>query len=49
MTDRLLIAVHAFVSRVSMSASVDGTLLPRKVNLFTSFRELLFGVEMSPV
>ena len=28
MTDRLLIAVHAFVSRVSMSISVDETLLP---------------------
>ena len=29
MTDNLLIAVHAFVSRVSMSVSVDETLLPR--------------------
>ena len=29
MTDSLLIAVHAFVSRVSMSFSVDETLLPR--------------------
>ena len=29
MTDSLSIAVHAFVSRVSMSFSVDETLLPR--------------------
>ena len=29
MTDSLLIAVHAFASRVSMSVSVDETLLPR--------------------
>ena len=28
MTDSLLIAVHAFVSRVSMSVPVDETLLP---------------------
>ena len=28
MTDRLLVAVHAFVSRVLMSVSVDETLLP---------------------
>ena len=49
MSDSLLIDVHAFVSRVSMSASVDETLLPRKVNLSTSFRELPFSVEMSPV
>ena len=33
------VAVYAFVSRVSMSFSVDETLLPRYVNLFTSFRE----------
>ena len=31
--DSLLIAVHAFVSLVSMSFSVDSTLLPRYVNL----------------
>ena len=36
MIDSLLIAVHAFVSRVSMSFSVDSTLLPRYVNLSTS-------------
>ena len=38
MIDSLSIAVHAFVSRVSMSFSVDETLLPRYVNLSTSFR-----------
>ncbi len=49
MIDSLSIAVHAFVSRVSMSFSVDETLLPRSVNLFTSFREVPSSVEMSPV
>ena len=29
MNDNLSIAVHAFASRVSMSVSVDETLLPR--------------------
>ena len=48
MTDRLLIAVHAFASRVLLSVSVHETLLPRKVNLSTSFRELPFSVEMLP-
>ena len=48
-TDRLSLAVHAFASRVSMSVSVDEILLPRQVNLSTSFRELPFTVEMSPV
>ena len=48
MTDSLLIAVHAFVSRVSISFSVDGTLLPRKVNLSTSFREVPSSIEMWP-
>ena len=43
------IAVHAFVSRVSMSFSVDESLLPRQVNLSTSFREVPSSVEMSPV
>ena len=38
MIDSLSITVHAFVSRVSMSFSVDETLLPRSVNLSTSFR-----------
>ena len=32
-----------------MSVSVDETLFPRKVNLSTSFRELPFSVEMSPL
>ena len=36
--DSLLIAVHAFVNLVSMSFSVDSTLLPRLVNLSTSSR-----------
>ena len=49
MTDCLSIDVHDFASLVSMSVSVDETLLPRKVNLSTSFRDLSFSVEMSPV
>ena len=49
MIDSLSIAVHAFVSRSSMSFSVDETLLPRLVNLSTSFREVPTSVEMSPV
>ena len=47
MTDSLWIAVHAFASRVLMSASVDETLLSSLVNLFTSFRELTYSEEMS--
>ena len=39
MINSLSIAVYAFVSCVSMSFSVDETLLPRWVNLSTSFRE----------
>ena len=35
MTDSLSIAVHVFVSRVSISVSVDETLLPTLVNLST--------------
>ena len=49
MTDSLLLALHAFVSRVSMSVPVDKKLLPRKMNLSTSFRELPFRDEISPV
>ena len=49
MTDIQSLAVHAFASRVLMSVSVDKTLLPKKVNLSTSFRELPFSMEMSPV
>ena len=41
-TDSLLIAVHAFASRVFMSFSVDEMLLRRYVNLSTSFRESFF-------
>ena len=46
MANSLLIAVHAFTSRVLMSFSVNETLLPRQVNLSTSFREPPFSVEM---
>ena len=42
MIDSLLIAVPAFFSRVLMSFSVDETLLPRQVNLSTSFRKLTY-------
>ena len=49
MIDSLSIAVHPFVSRVSMSFSVDETLFPRKVNLSTNFREVPSSVEISPV
>ena len=45
--DSLLIAVHAFVNLVSMSFSVDATLLPSKVNLSTSLRGVPSRVEMS--
>ena len=34
MTDSLMIAVHAFVSRMSMSVSVDETLLPNMINIY---------------
>ena len=47
--DSLLIAVHAFVNLVSMSFSVDVTLLPRYLNLSTSSRGVPSRVEMSPV
>ena len=49
MTDSLSIAVYAFTNRVLMSFSEDETLLRRLVNLSTSFRELPFCVEMSPL
>ena len=49
MTDSLSIADHAFTSRKLMSFSVDETLLPRWVNLFTSFWEPPFSVEISPL
>ena len=49
MTDSLLLAVHAFASRVLMSVLVVETLLTWYVNLSTSFRELPFSVEMSPI
>ena len=47
--DSLLIAVHAFVNLVSMSFSVDATLLPREVNLSTSLRGVPSRVEISSV
>ena len=46
MTDNLSISVHAFASCMLMSVSIGETLLPRKVNLSTSFRELQFSVEI---
>ena len=49
MFESLLIAVHVFVSRVSMSFSVDETLLPRYVSLSTCFREAPSSVVISPV
>ena len=49
MTDSLSMAVHTFASRMLMSFSVDETLFPRLVILYTSFRELPFSVQMSPV
>ena len=49
MIARLSIAVHAFVNRVSMSFSVNEKLLPRLVNLSTSFREVPSSVKMSPI
>ena len=48
MIDNLLIAVHAFASHILMSFSVDEMLLPRYMNLSTSFREPPFHVWMSP-
>ena len=49
MTDSLSIAIHVYASHVLMFVSVDEILLPRSVNLSTSFRELQFNVEMLPV
>ena len=48
-TDRQSIAVHAFASHVWISFVVDETLLPRLVNLASSFRDPPFSVEMSPL
>ena len=47
MTYSLSIAVQAFVSLMLMSFSVDETLIPRLVNLSTSFRDLSFSAETS--
>ena len=49
MTDSLSIAVYAFATHVVMSVSVDKTLLPRYVNMSSSFKSPPFSVEMSPV
>ena len=46
MIDNLSIVVHAFARRILMSFSVDETLLPRYMNLFTNFREPSFCVKM---
>ena len=48
MIDNLSIAFHAFASHILMAFSVDVTLLPRLVNLSTSFKEPPYSVEMSP-
>ena len=48
-TESLSIAVHAFVSRVLMLFAADETLLPRSVNLSTSFKGLPFSMEMLPL
>ena len=47
MTDSLSITDHAFASRVLMSLSVDDTLLPKLVNLSSSFKEPPVRVEIS--
>ena len=49
MTDSLSMAIHAFASRVLMSISVVKTLLLKKVNLLTSFKDLPLYVEVSPL
>ena len=49
MIENLSIAVHAFVSGILVSFSVDRTLLPRYVNLSTSIIEPPLSVEMSPL
>ena len=46
MTDSLSIADHGFPSPVLMSFSVDEMLLPRSVNLSSSFKESSIWVEM---
>ena len=48
-TDNQSIAIHAFASHVFISFSVDETLLPGQVNLFTSFRETPFIVAIPPL
>ena len=47
MINNLSIEAHAFVRRISISLSVNKTLLPRYVNLFTHFRCSPLIVEMS--
>ena len=49
MTDSLLINVHAFAGRVLMLFSVDQTVVPRRMNLSSSFRKPQSCVEMSPL
>ena len=49
MTNSLSISVRAFNRCLLMSFSVDEMLLPRLSNLFFSFREPPFRVEMSPL
>ena len=44
--DSQSIAVHAFLTCLLTSLSVDKILLPRYVNLFTNFKGSPFNVEM---
>ena len=46
MTDSLSIAVHVFASHVLISCLIDEVLLPRLVNLSTSFSEAPFSMEI---
>ena len=47
MIDSQSIAVHSFVQYISISLSVDETLLPRYLKLSTYFREPPFRVEIA--
>ena len=49
MTNSRSIAVHAFACRMLTSFSFDESLLPKLVNLSTSFRELPFSEEILPL
>ena len=49
MTNNPSIAIHAFGNREFTSFSVNETLLPWWGNLYTSFREPPFSIEISPL